>query len=130
MKKHITILASLHIAHSIIGIIFGTAVLFILGGAGVISCDPDAIAITSSIAVFVYLIILLFAIPGLIGGIGLLKRKSWSRVFVLIVGCVKLFDIPIGTALGVYSIWVLTNEETVSMLSAENAGNETGYSAE
>jgi hypothetical protein len=108
----------------------GTIILVVLTGAGIISCDPDAFAITSAIAVFASTIILVFSIPGLIGGIGLLKRKPWARILVLIVGCVKLFDIPIGTALGVYSIWVLTKEETISLLSAGNENKETDYRPE
>lgn len=128
MKEHVTILAALHIAHSIIGILIGVIIMFFLTGAGIISCDPDALAITSAMAVFISSIILMFSIPGLVGGIGLLKRKSWARYIVLIVGCVKLFEIPIGTALGVYTIWVLTNEETVSLLS--EGKNKTGFSSE
>ncbi len=130
MKENVTILAALHIAYSIIGIIIGTTILIILGGAGIVSCDPEAIAITGTIAIFVYTIILIFAIPGLIGGIGLLKKKPWARILVLIVGCVRLFDIPVGTALGVYSIWVLTKEETISLLSAKNENKGASYSSE
>jgi len=66
----------------------------------------------------------------LIGGIGLLKKKPWARILVLIVGCVRLFVFPIGTALGVYSIWVLTKDETISLLSAKNENKGTSYSAE
>ena len=129
MKEHITILAALHIAHSILGILIGTIILFVLTGAGIISCDPEALAITSTIGVFISTIILMFSIPGLIGGIALLKRKSWARIFILIVGSIKLFEIPIGTALGIYSIWVLTNEETVSFLSSGD-DKKTEYTTE
>jgi hypothetical protein len=50
--------------------------------------------------------ILLFAIPSIIGGIALLNKKKWGLTLVLILGCFKLFSFPIGTALGVYTIWV------------------------
>jgi len=50
--------------------------------------------------------ILLFAIPSIIGGIALLHKKKWGLTLVLILGCFKLFSFPIGTALGVYTIWV------------------------
>ena len=50
--------------------------------------------------------VLLFALPSIIGGIGLLNQKKWSLTLVLVLGCFKLFSFPIGTALGVYTIWV------------------------
>ncbi len=117
MKQHVTILAALHIAHSILGFLAAFLILFILGGAGIVSRDPDAFAITSTIAVFAAFVVLVFSIPSLAGGIGLLKHKPWARILTLIIGCLKLLDIPIGTALGVYTIWVLTQRETVDMFS-------------
>lgn len=51
-------------------------------------------------------IILLFSIPSIIGGIALFQGKSWALTLLLIMGCFKLFSFPIGTALGVYTIWV------------------------
>lgn len=51
-------------------------------------------------------IILLFSIPSMIGGIAMLQGKSWAMTLLLVMGCFKLFSFPIGTALGVYTIWV------------------------
>ena len=45
---------------------------------------------------------ILFALPGIIGGIGLLKRWAWGRYVCLVVGFFDLFSFPVGTALGVY----------------------------
>ena len=51
-------------------------------------------------------IIILFSIPSIIGGIGLLNHKKWALTLLLILGCFKLFSFPIGTAIGIYTIWV------------------------
>ena len=51
-------------------------------------------------------IILLFSVPSIIGGIATLQGKSWALTLLLVMGCFKLFSFPIGTALGVYTIWV------------------------
>jgi hypothetical protein len=59
------------------------------------------------------------SIPGVIGGIGLLKRKPWARILVLILAVFDLLNVPIGTAVGVYTIWVLIQEETEQLFSAE-----------
>src|SRR5690242_10530376 len=56
-------------------------------------------------------VILFFSIPTLIAGIGLLTRKSWATLFALVMGCLKLFSFPIGTAIGIYSIWVYSEEQ-------------------
>jgi hypothetical protein len=45
---------------------------------------------------------------GFLTGWGLLNRQSWARSLALVVGVVSLFfHIPFGTALGIYTLWVL-----------------------
>ena len=67
-----------------------------------------AMSIVQYVPVFV---ILFFSVPTLIAAFGLLTRKTWATLFALIVGCLKLFSFPIGTAMGVYSIWIWSEEE-------------------
>jgi hypothetical protein len=38
---------------------------------------------------------------------GLLERQSWGRILAIIGGILSLWHIPFGTALGVYTLWVL-----------------------
>jgi hypothetical protein len=57
----------------------------------------------SAIALFV----LVKAAAGFITGWGLLHREPWGRVLALVLGFVSLFNIPFGTAVGVYTMWVL-----------------------
>jgi len=40
-------------------------------------------------------------------GYGLLQREPWARVIALVLGFLSLFNIPFGTAVGVYTMWVL-----------------------
>jgi zinc-ribbon domain len=47
------------------------------------------------------------AAVGIVAGIGLLQRAEWSRVLALVVGCISLINLPFGTALGIYTLWVL-----------------------
>lgn len=44
---------------------------------------------------------------GLVAGWGLLQREPWGRTLAIVLGCVSLIDIPFGTALGIYTLWVL-----------------------
>jgi hypothetical protein len=52
-------------------------------------------------------LLLIKAAVGLLTGWGLLQREPWARVAALIVGFISLFNVPIGTALGIYTLWVL-----------------------
>jgi hypothetical protein len=50
---------------------------------------------------------LVFTIPSLVAGYGLLKRKSWAKVWSIIAGGVAGMSFPLGTALCVYTFWFL-----------------------
>jgi hypothetical protein len=52
---------------------------------------------------------------GLVGGIGLLSFKPWARYIVIVVNALGCLNIPIGTLKGVYSLWVLLQDETVKL---------------
>jgi hypothetical protein len=47
------------------------------------------------------------AAGGFLAGWGLLHREPWARVVALVLGFIALFHIPFGTAVGVYTLWVL-----------------------
>jgi hypothetical protein len=66
------------------------------------------------------IIILFFAIPSLIAGVGLLNKKPWALILALILGCFKLFSFPIGTAIGVYTIWVYSQDQKSNTSSPQN----------
>lgn len=47
------------------------------------------------------------AVLALVAGYGLLTRRPWGRVLGIVIGVLALLKFPIGTALGVYTLWVL-----------------------
>lgn len=49
------------------------------------------------------------AVIGLAAGWGLLDRRSWARVLAIVIGCLSLLSFPFGTALGIYTLWVLAS---------------------
>jgi hypothetical protein len=54
------------------------------------------------------ILLLAKAALGFIAGWGLLQREKWARILVLVLAFFSLFtNIPLGTALGVYTMWVL-----------------------
>ncbi|MFC1609939.1 hypothetical protein ACFL6C_03190 [Myxococcota bacterium] len=60
----------------------------------------------------------LFALPQLFAGIGLLRMRTWGRILGIIVAIFSLPGFPLGTALGVYGLVILFNQETAQLFAA------------
>lgn len=114
MEKHINIVAALQIAFSILGIIVGVVGFIVLRLVGDFTNDQDAQCVLSIIANVAIIFFTIICIPGLIAGFGLLKRKEWARILTLILSVLDLFHFPLGTAVGIYSIWALSNHEVMA----------------
>ncbi len=119
MKSHITVLGALRIGWSAMGILTAVIVFIAVVGGGLISGDETAIAITSLVGSIIAMIILVLSLPGLIAGIGLLRLRPWSRLLTLVLAVFDLMAVPVGTAFGLYAIWVLVQDETVKLFEAE-----------
>ena len=52
-------------------------------------------------------------IPSIVGGIATLYNKSWGFPTLMVSGCLGLLNIPIGTALGIYTIWVFLEDQKI-----------------
>jgi hypothetical protein len=115
MDQHITILGVLHIAWGLLGVLAAMIVFTTVVGGGMLSCDPEAMAITSIVGTSIAFCLLVPCLPGLIGGIGVLKYRQWARITLLVVGFINLLLVPFGTILGIYTIWVLMNIEVKDM---------------
>ncbi len=53
------------------------------------------------------LVFLSAGILGVAAGWGLLSYKTWARLLAIILGVLSLLRFPFGTALGIYTLWVL-----------------------
>jgi hypothetical protein len=122
MKSHVTIIGIIRIGLSAIWLFSGCLVFFILWGIGlgVGSEDPNALTVLGTIGSLVGVLLLIFSIPGIITGIGLLKYKNWARYLALLLAVFDLFNVPIGTAFGIYTFWALIQDETVALFEGEN----------
>jgi hypothetical protein len=69
-------------------------------------------------ALFVGLIIL-SSFPSIIGGVALLNGRKWALTLLLVIGCFKLLSFPIGTALGIYTIWVYAEDNRQSKIQSD-----------
>jgi hypothetical protein len=124
MDKHVRILGWLYIGMSSLSILFAILAFVGMTGLGLFASisgeDLMAFPIMMIIGFVAACIAGLLAVPGLIGGMGLLNQKSWARPLVLILGLLNLFSFPIGTALGVYTCWVLISGESDAYFSGQH----------
>lgn len=119
MKKHVTIVGAIHIGIAILGII-GALLLFLLMDfvKGMIPLEeiPDAVMkLISVILTSIPVLIAVISVLRLVGGIGLLSQQMWARYVIIIVAIIGLLSVPIGTLIGVYSLWVLMQAETMKL---------------
>lgn len=114
MEKHIQWLAILYLAFSILLVLIAIIVFVAIAGGGLLSQDHEAIVITSSVATAISSLLLIIAAPGFVGAYGLFKRKRWSRILVMVLAAFNLFSIPFGTILGIYTFWVLLQDESMN----------------
>ncbi|MCX6622837.1 MAG: hypothetical protein NTY38_17580 [Acidobacteria bacterium] len=118
MENHVRILGYLYTVLSALGILAGIIVLLVMGGAaGIVSGTAGddaqvAAPIVGGIGLVISIFLVAVSLPGLAAGIGLLQWRSWARVLAIVVSGLNLLSIPIGTAIGIYGLWVLLSAET------------------
>jgi len=112
MEQHVRTLGIIYVILGILGILLGIGLLVLMVGIGAASGDKEAAWIVSGVGFFVAFIIAVLSIPTIIAGIGLQRFRPWARILALILAVLNLFSFPIGTAVGIYALWVLLNERT------------------
>jgi len=138
MREHLKILGILNIIMGSLTALGGLVVLLASGSIASIiamglqdSGDAENARIAAPIVGLVGLIIGIFllalAFPAILGGWGLLNHKSWARILMIVVSGVSLLHFPLGTALGIYGLWVLLNEQSRQLLETGGAFPPAGY---
>lgn len=119
MEKHVQLCGFLWIVHGGLILVAGMGVFGLLFGLSFIpDMDAEGITILRIVGISAAGFMWLLSIPKIIAGIGLLKRKEWARILTLILSFLSLINIPLGTALGIYSLIILLKEETVQLFRA------------
>ncbi len=127
MQSHVKILAVLHIVFGSIGLIAALVCLALFGfvvglvqtaieasGAPEAQFAAPAVGIVGAIIV---VLIVVFSLPGIITGVGLLQYREWARILGIVLAAISLPGVPFGTAMGIYGLWVLLNGETVRLFA-------------
>lgn len=122
MDKHVRTLAILNIASGVVGLVAAIGILYFGGGkdgllnisraekaAGGVPLISMPMSGLYGLGVSIYMI--LIAAPLVVTGIGLLKFQPWARWSGIAVDGLNIMNVPVGTILGMYALWVLMSEE-------------------
>jgi hypothetical protein len=104
---HVRLLGILWLASAAVHLIPGFFLLafFHRGSGGIL--PPEAPLFINGLLHMVGVFLLGMAVASLLAGWGLLERQPWARTLAIVLACFSLIKIPFGTALGIYTLWVL-----------------------
>ncbi|MGB8887282.1 MAG: zinc ribbon domain-containing protein [Candidatus Korobacteraceae bacterium] len=112
VQEHVRLLGILWLAFSAInaiaGIVLWTVAITVFAHLHEMGAPPDVPAgFLRALFSAIGFLILIKAAFGFLAGWGLLRREPWARMLTIVLSFLALFHIPLGTALGIYSLWVL-----------------------
>jgi hypothetical protein len=120
MQDHVKVIGILWIIFGSLSLLGAMILFMILFG---VSFIPDmgevAPGILRIVGFTVSTFLALLGFPKIIGGIGLLKGHEWGRILILVLSFLSLINIPFGTALGIYSMIILFNPQTVKLFNPQ-----------
>jgi hypothetical protein len=129
METHVKVVGVLNIVFAALGLCLAAVLSVIFAGsAAVVAANADAdariavpiIGLTGS-ALVGFLVI--WSLPSLFVGIGLVKRQAWARIGGIVVAVLALIAVPFGTVFGVYALWVLFSTETERLFTPPSAAS-------
>jgi len=129
METHVKVVGVLNIVFGALGLLGALVVLLIFGGAaGLVRMQPGmepetglAAGIVGLVGGAIFLVVLVLSLPCLLGGWGLLKRREWARILVIVISALNLINIPLGTIIGAYSLWVLLSKDTQPLFAPKSS---------
>jgi len=126
MDSHVSLLGALFIIWGLLTALVGISTLA-LGISAVALLATAArggsqVAAGLTAAAFAALAIIAIAwgAAHVLVGVPLRKRRPAARVVALMLGSVDLLLLPYGTALGIYTLWALLNEQGKALFTADS----------
>ncbi len=122
MEGHVKALGVLHIVLGAFGIIAAASMPLLFDGIAAIvdsaapRGDADiAVPFLGVVGRLIAVLVLVLSVLGIIVGIGLYGLRPWSRIPGIVLSALDILNVPIGTAVGVYGLWVLLHNQTAPL---------------
>ncbi|HEX9119297.1 MAG TPA: hypothetical protein VF840_02045 [Terriglobales bacterium] len=113
VARNAHLLGILWIAYSALSLLCGVVLMIvgrtIFGPLGLPSMPGGPPMFIRPLLSAIAIVLLCKAAAGLAAGLGLLQRQDWGRILAIVLGVISLINIPFGTALGIYTLWVLVS---------------------
>jgi hypothetical protein len=101
--------------YRMVSVLVGAAVLQSLAFAGVFRDTPPFVGLLlHAFMPAILLLSVLWSGLAILAGVALLSRKPWARVLTIVLGVLSLLKFPFGTALGIYTLWVLAPQASAA----------------
>ncbi len=122
MAIHLRALAIALIAMGIGGGLFSLIWMIANGGpSGLVNVFDDLSSVIGPMVVGIVFLNIFLAVPMTMTGMGLLRAQGWARTMGMVVCSLAIINIPFGSILGGYGLWVLTSLEVEPLF--ENRGD-------
>lgn len=110
LTRRIDLIGYLHVGYGMALVLLSVLVVVTMTAGTIVL--PGVAAWAGGLGASITTGLLLAAVgsPSMLAGVLLIRRSAWSRAMVIILSVIDLFSFPVGTALGVFSLWILLKE--------------------
>ncbi len=111
LTKHLKIVGYVHAGMAGLAALFAAYFFMAAIGYGMRGMAPLAVVLGG--------VWFLVSFPIFLAGIYLLDYKRWARNVLIVAAAIETLTFPVGTLLGVYTLWVLLRKETKAVFGDE-----------
>ncbi|HYI92492.1 MAG TPA: hypothetical protein VEX68_03025 [Bryobacteraceae bacterium] len=117
MDIHVRTLSTVNILFGVLSLLLSVPIFVIYGGPISLysSMDDNVGGVLLASSVMFHLAL---AVPCIIAGVHLRSYAEWARSALIVTSALNVLNIPIGSVLGAYGLWVLLTEETDPLFSS------------
>jgi hypothetical protein len=118
MRDHLKILGWLYAVTGGLMLLLAVVLGTVFGVAGAVVGGAEGGALIGGLGFAFAVFIGALSLPSLICGWGLLNYKPWARVLGIVLSALQIANVPVGTLIGGFGLWVLLNDESRRVLEA------------
>ena len=89
-------------------------------GGGILSGEPLAMLLASTVGTAVAIILTTVAVLSIAAGMAILRRTPRAALWAVLVGALNLINPPLGTLIGLYAFWIFFRPSSRTVLAQPN----------